>query len=75
MNNYQCIPVKDAIKVAGSISGLSRLIGVSRTQIHKWVNEDWPVTELFSRRLRETPEWQLALARGVVDDDFLLAQY
>jgi len=67
--NYPCVPYTKAIKVYGSISELARALELPRQQVwREKTNDPKKMSELSSRRLRDTMSWQLAVAKGIVKD-------
>lgn len=66
---YPLVTVRDAIKsFNNNVSNLSKGINVSRVQIYHWRNADQPLSELYSRRIRETDEYVNAVRRGAIED-------
>ena len=48
------IPVSEAIQQVGSVTRLSRILGVTRTSIYRWIKAKADLPELYAFRYRES---------------------
>ena len=48
------VPVSEAIQQVGSVTRLSRILGVTRTSIYRWVKAQADLPELYAFRYRES---------------------